>query len=168
MSQLANFNVLILDDNTDFHSVIRNAIYDIGVQNVRSCASISEAQQVMTDGFAPNLILMEINLEGVGGLNFMRQVRAGKMAVVADAPIIIMSEGLKPQTAFSACDVGFEHFLRKPFKADAVQKRVKAVMEKPILDRTAAIKIAVLLMRMKNAEGLTASHQLKQRLPEKQ
>jgi CheY-like chemotaxis protein len=131
MSQLANFNVLILDDNTDFHSVIRNAVYDIGVQNVRSCASISEAQQVMTDGFAPHLILMEINLEGVGGLNFMRQVRAGKMAVVADAPIIIMSEGLKPQTAFSACDVGFEHFLRKPFKADAVQKRVKAVIEKP-------------------------------------
>jgi DNA-binding response OmpR family regulator len=72
---------------------------------------------------------VEINLDGLAGLNLMRLIRSGKSSAQADALIIIMGETLNPDLAGRACDVGFEHFVRKPFSADAVQKRVRAILK---------------------------------------
>lgn len=131
MANLAKFNVLILDDNPEFHNVIESAVHNIGLKNVRASASVSQAQKMMLEGFLPDLIVMEINLDGFAGLNFIRQIRAGKSPANPDVLIVIMSKVLTPKTAFRACEIGFEHFLRKPFSADAVEKRVRAILKNP-------------------------------------
>ena len=131
MTERADFHVLIVDDTTDFIDAIRCAIGGIGLGEVRASASRAEAQKFLNDGFTPKLILVDINLDGLAGLNFMRLIRSGKSSAEADALIIIMGEALKPELAQRACDIGFEHFLRKPFSADAVQKRVRAILKNP-------------------------------------
>ncbi|MBT4750284.1 MAG: response regulator [Rhodospirillaceae bacterium] len=131
MSERSDFPVLIVDDDPDANDVIRSAVADIGLGEVRVSASRADAQKLLSDGFAPKLIFVEINLDGLAGLNFMRLIRSGKSSAEADALIIIMGEALNPELAGRACEVGFEHFVRKPFTADAVQKRVRAILKNP-------------------------------------
>lgn len=131
MSERSDFPVLIVDDNSEANDVIRSAVADIGLGEVRASASRADAQKLLSNGFAPKLIFVEINLDGLAGLNFMRLIRSGKSNAEADALIIIMGEALNPELAARACDVGFEHFVRKPFTADAIQKRVRAILKNP-------------------------------------
>ncbi len=124
-------SVLIIDGNSDFHDVVRQAVADIGLLDCRGCISFEEAQGALRSNPAFSMIIMEVNQGGSAPLNFMRQIRAGKTSVDKSVPIIIMTRALAPETAFSACEIGFEHFIRKPFNAGALQKRVTSVLQKP-------------------------------------
>ncbi len=131
MSKFSHIKVLILDKNRDFHGIISNAIAGIEVTNFKICASVDEAHGFLQDDWIPDLIIMEINLGGKAGLNFLVQLRSGQMAVNKNLPIIIMTQNLEPNTAFRACEIGFEHFIKKPFEEEALQKRVVSVLQNP-------------------------------------
>tara|TARA_B100000315_G_scaffold260922_1_gene327410 strand:+ start:14781 stop:15743 length:963 start_codon:yes stop_codon:yes gene_type:complete len=131
MTNSSNTNVLIIDENSDFHNVVRKAIDDLGLNKVSACASAEAALRAIDQGPAPDLIIMELNLGGAKGLNLMAQIRAGKTAAEINIPIIVMTRNLVPETAARACDIGFEHFVRKPFIKEALQKRVTSVLQNP-------------------------------------
>ena len=131
MNNSSNSSVLIIDGNSDFHDVVRHAVTDIGLPDCRACISFEEAQRALKSNPAISIIIMEVNQGGSAPLNFMRQIRAGKTSADKFVPIIIMTRALAPETAFSACEIGFEHFIRKPFNKEALQKRVTSVLQKP-------------------------------------
>mgnify|MGYP005647499543 FL=1 len=131
MSKFARIKVLILDKNPEFHDVVSKAVAGIQLTNLRCCASVEDALQLLNGEWLPDLIIMEIDMGGAVGLNFLSQIRAGKTPADENLPIVIMTRNIEPATAFRACEIGFEHFIRKPFDDEALQKRVVSVLEKP-------------------------------------
>jgi CheY-like chemotaxis protein len=66
--------------------------------------------------FRPDVILMDINLPGVGGLDAMRILRADPQT--AHIPIIAISANAVPRDVEKALAAGFFRYLTKPIKVN--------------------------------------------------
>jgi CheY-like chemotaxis protein len=126
MSDFSNLNIFVVDLKIEH----RDAVHGIGLTNVQEISSTDHAHHKMKIGSVPDLIIMEINMGGASGLNFMARIRAGNTPAHKNVPIIIMTRNLNPEMALRASEVGFEHFVRKPFTAESIQKRVTSVLQK--------------------------------------
>ena len=66
--------------------------------------------------YQPDLILMDINLPGISGLEAMRILRADP--VTAQIPVIAISANAVPRDIAKAMEAGFECYLTKPIKVN--------------------------------------------------
>jgi CheY-like chemotaxis protein len=66
--------------------------------------------------YRPDLILMDINLPGVGGLEAMRLLRADPST--AHIPILALSANAAPHDIAKGMEAGFFDYLTKPIKVE--------------------------------------------------
>jgi two-component system, cell cycle response regulator DivK len=99
--------LLIVEDrelNRDLLVQIFEATYDIEL------ASDGESAVEMASTGQPDLILMDIGLPGLSGLDAVRAMRARAVRV----PIIAVSSGVMPGDKERALDAGCDDFVSKP------------------------------------------------------
>jgi two-component system cell cycle response regulator DivK len=99
--------LLIVEDrelNRDLLVQIFEATYDIEV------ATDGEAAVDLALNGRPDLILMDIGLPGLSGLDAVRAIRAG----AASLPIIAVSSGVMPGDRERALAAGCDDFVAKP------------------------------------------------------
>jgi two-component system cell cycle response regulator DivK len=99
--------LLIVEDrelNRDLLVQIFEANYDIEL------AADGEAAVEMASTGRPDLILMDIGLPGLSGLDAVRTMRARAVSV----PIIAVSSGVMPGDKERALDAGCDDFVSKP------------------------------------------------------
>ena len=129
---LRTWRVLILDNDTGVHADVRKVLEELGVTETESCTSTQEAMSVLSR-FPANLIIMEIQIKGATGLNFLRMVRAGHSMIDPHLPIVVISRQLDFDLTQKACEAGIHNFIRKPLFADNLKKRLAATFEKQSL-----------------------------------
>jgi two-component system KDP operon response regulator KdpE len=69
----------------------------------------------------PDLILLDLGLPGLGGLDVIRRVRA----FLAAAPIIVVSAQGDEETKVTALDLGADDYVEKPFALPELLARVR-------------------------------------------
>ena len=80
-------------------------------------------RSVEQDGYMPNIILLDIMMPGVSGMDVARKLRD-----ISDDVVIIFITGEK-QYVFDAFDVRAFHFLVKPFSNEKLVSVIKAAKE---------------------------------------
>jgi DNA-binding response OmpR family regulator len=105
--------VLIIDDDLAIAQVVRAALEDEGYQVLHAAhqAAIGPALHA-----APDLILLDLNLQGVDGADLSRQLRADPAG--ARAAIVVLSA--QPGLASLVRDLPVDDYLRKPFDLDTL------------------------------------------------
>ena len=78
MSDFSNLNIFVVDLKIEH----RDAVHGIGLTNVQEISSTDHAHHKMKIGSVPDLIIMEINMGGASGLNFMARIRAGNTRLI--------------------------------------------------------------------------------------
>ncbi|HHL39075.1 MAG TPA: hybrid sensor histidine kinase/response regulator [Deltaproteobacteria bacterium] len=73
-----------------------------------------------------DLMLLDLKIPGVNGLELLRTLRAGKR----DIPVIIMTGHADTDSAIKALNLGAEGFFRKPFEVDELMETVQSSIEK--------------------------------------
>ncbi|MEO6171712.1 MAG: EAL domain-containing protein, partial [Arenimonas sp.] len=67
--------ILILDDETFMHKLLTHMLSGLGYRSVRACENGSEALDLLDAPFdAPNLILLDLNMPGMDGIEFIRKL----------------------------------------------------------------------------------------------
>jgi len=66
--------------------------------------------------YRPEIILMDINLPGMSGMEAMRMLHADPLT--AHIPIIALSANAVPRDIENALEAGFFNYLTKPIKVD--------------------------------------------------
>lgn len=84
----------------------------------------------LAGAFNPDLILVERTGPGLDGEAFTRGLRRSEFAC-RRAPVIMVSADAVASAIKGARDAGVHEFLRKPFTASDLTRRVEAVMLKP-------------------------------------
>jgi two-component system response regulator RegA len=113
--------VLIVDDDEAFRNRLCRALGDRNWE----AATAGNADQALT--FArdrsPDLVLVDLRMPGVGGLDLIPQLRAidSSMAI-----IVLTGYGSIP-TAISAMKRGADHYLSKPADADQIVAAYESV-----------------------------------------
>jgi two-component system, OmpR family, KDP operon response regulator KdpE len=112
-------HILVVDDEPQITRVLRTSLsaqgYDIRVAN-----SGEMAVEIMKD-WTPNLIITDLSMPSVDGVQLCRRVRA-----VSQIPIIVLSVREKEQQKVEALDAGADDYVTKPFGMNELLARVRA------------------------------------------
>jgi len=115
--------VLVVDDEQQITLVLRSGLtkhgYDVRV------AAEGEAALELFRLWTPNLVVTDISMPNMGGLELCRRLRA-----VSDVPIIVLSVKGEEATKIEALDAGADDYVTKPFGMGELLARVRAALRR--------------------------------------
>ena len=115
---------LIIDDSSVMRKVIERALHQAGLElsEVLQAANGEEALQTLRTAGPLSLILSDINMPVMDGLQFLEQRRKENLA--PGVPVVmITTEGSEP-FVLRAIAAGAQGYICKPFTAEQVKARV--------------------------------------------
>lgn len=115
-------SILIVDDERTFSDVVAVILEGQGY-HVQQASHANQALGLM-DQVRPDLILTDLMMPEIDGLNFIRQVR--ERPNWADIPVVMVSAHDRPEIQESARQAGAVGFMAKPFSARELRDTVGA------------------------------------------
>jgi DNA-binding response OmpR family regulator len=115
--------ILIVEDDYDTAEVMDALLRDVGFQTA-IVENGSEALAAITRS-APDLVLLDLNLPDMHGMDILRQVRTH-----SHLPMIVVSGFGKDRDRILALEQGADDYMTKPFSADELVARVKALLRR--------------------------------------
>lgn len=116
--------ILLVDDEPDFCSALHDILEAAGY-DVHQAATAREALALL-DRLQPDLILSDVMMPGMDGLDFLRQVRARPQASRIKA-VVVSAKGM-PEDIEAARRAGADGYLVKPFSARELRDAVESFL----------------------------------------
>jgi len=118
--------ILVVDDDAPIRRTFQEHLSEAGYE-VRTAADAEEALGILED-FDPALVVTDIRMPGMSGLELLRRIKA---ASDADVAVITAYEEMK--TAMEAMQAGAYDYLVKPLDLAAIEHLVKRCLRDRIL-----------------------------------
>ncbi|MGD0757307.1 MAG: response regulator transcription factor [Candidatus Sulfotelmatobacter sp.] len=116
-------NILVVDDEPQITRVLKTTLSSQGY-GVRTASDGDEAIQMMRD-WAPDLVITDLRMPNLGGLELCRQIRAKSRI-----PIIVLSVKGEERIKVEALDAGADDYVTKPFGVRELLARVRAALRR--------------------------------------
>ena len=124
----ANFNhtVLYIEDNPANLSLME-MIFE-RLENVRMIsAHTAELGLELAEQERPDLILMDINLPGMSGVEALKQIQSSE--TLRSTPVIAVSANAMKHDIENALQAGFKSYITKPFEVTEIIDAVSAQLD---------------------------------------
>src|SRR5579862_2256675 len=121
--------VLVVDDEENIRLVLRTLLRKHGYEV--EIAESGEAALAMVDTFGPDVILTDVKMPKMGGLDLLATLKTKQIA----ATVIVMSAYGNVDLALEAMKAGAYDYVGKPFKPDEVVLALKKAEERESLRR---------------------------------
>ena len=116
-------NILVVDDEAQIRRVLRSTLSTHGYV-ITEAKTGEEALEWMRKE-KPDLILLDVNMPGMGGIETCREIRRG-----SDAPIIMLTVRDAERDKVAALDAGADDYVVKPFGIEEVLARIRAALRR--------------------------------------
>lgn len=113
-------NILIVEDDFEISEILRFYLEKEGKYAVKLAKSAEESLFILKD-FEFDLILMDVQLPGVDGINFTKELRKK-----INCPIIFISCLEDENTIINAMNSGGDDYLVKPFNCNILLAKIDA------------------------------------------
>ncbi len=120
---MSGSRVLIVDDEPQIRRIMRTTLAGAGYQ-VEDAKTGEEALAKVRE-FRPDLVLLDINMPGMGGLAACREIRAD-----ANVAIIMLTVRNAERDKVEALDAGADDFVTKPFSTPELLARIRAALRR--------------------------------------
>ena len=120
---MTNARILVIDDEPQIRRVMRVTLTAQGYV-VTDARSGEEALEKMRQD-RPDLILLDMNMPGMGGLETCRIIRA-----TSDVAIIMLTVRNSEADKVHALDAGADDYITKPFNTNELLARVRAALRR--------------------------------------
>ncbi|OIQ20351.1 response regulator [Lacinutrix sp. MedPE-SW] len=87
------------------------------------------------ESFNPDLVIVDINMPGISGLEVVRHIRVTKKA---QTPIMVLSGDTKDETITEGFELGINDYMKKPLSLNEISARVKRLIGAPEVKTTVA------------------------------
>ena len=111
--------ILVVDDETQITRVLKTALNSQGYE-VKTASDGESALNLACD-WIPDLIVTDLSMPGMTGIELCRLVRER-----SQAPIIVLSVRGEEKTKIEALDAGADDYVTKPFSVNELLARVRA------------------------------------------
>ncbi len=115
--------VLVVDDEPMVREVVTAYLEQDGYV-VQSAATGTEALDVLRAG-PPDLVVLDVMLPGVDGLEILRRLRAA-----ADVPVILLTARTEETDRVVGLELGADDYVVKPFSPRELTARVRSVLRR--------------------------------------
>jgi two-component system cell cycle response regulator DivK len=118
--------VLIVEDNDKNMKLARDVLQAKGYQTLE--AITGEDGVKLARERKPDLVLMDIQLPGINGIEAFRQIRGD--ANTSRIPVVALTASVTPTDRTAIAAAGFDAFLSKPINLKEFLDTVKRMVEK--------------------------------------
>jgi CheY-like chemotaxis protein len=116
--------VLVVEDDPDIRQLVELRLRGLG-HRVVSAASGAEALEVIADRGAPEVIVLDVAMPGMTGLEVLRTLRTDPEH--ADLPAIFLSARVRPEDIAAGEELG-AIYLTKPFVVSALAGAIEKAL----------------------------------------
>jgi two-component system KDP operon response regulator KdpE len=128
--------ILIVDDEPQLRRIMRTALTSAGYEV--DDAKTGEESLLKLREFHPDLVLLDMNMPGMGGLAACREIRA-----TADIGIIMLTVRNAEADKVQALDAGADDFVSKPFSTPELMARIRAALRRVPSGQSSAAQLRV-------------------------
>jgi two-component system KDP operon response regulator KdpE len=115
--------ILVVDDEPQIRRVLRTTLASRGYI-IAEATSGEEAVEAMS-GERPDLILLDVNMPGIGGFAACREIREQ-----SDVPIVMLTVRNTERDKVHALDAGADDYVVKPFGIEELLARIRAALRR--------------------------------------
>lgn len=122
--------VLLVDDNIHMRDLLRRLLGSLGIRDIDE-ATNGQAGMGMLRACKYDLILTDLEMQPMDGLEFTSQVRTSKESPNPQVPIIMVSGHTEIHRVQAARDSGITEFIVKPITTRDLFARITDISERP-------------------------------------
>ena len=115
--------ILVVDDEPQIRRVLRSTLTSQGY--VITDAKTGEEALESVRKNKPDLVLLDVNMPGMGGIEACREIRRS-----SDAPIIMLTVRNAERDKVLALDAGADDYVVKPFGIEELLARIRAALRR--------------------------------------
>jgi two-component system, OmpR family, phosphate regulon response regulator PhoB len=127
VSDLASFRVLVVDDDQRVRTVVCWQLEADGYAVTEAADGAAALAQIERD--RPDLVVLDLSLPGVGGLDVLRRVREAD-GTGTPLPVIVLSGRSGETDRIIGLDLGADDYLVKPFSPGELAARVRSLLRR--------------------------------------
>ncbi len=139
--------VLVIEDDEDIAQALQRSLRMEGYE-VRAAPDGPSALE-HGRAFAPDLVILDLGLPGIDGLEVARELRADD-----DVPILILTARDALESRVEGLDAGADDYLVKPFERQELLARMRALLRRRPPRGSAPLRVADLLLNVDTHEVL--------------
>ena len=115
--------LLLIEDDLGIRTSLTRALTERGHVVISEPAGMSGLQRVLDE--PPDLVVLDLGLPDVDGLQLLRMLRP-----VSSVPVIVATARDDDAATVAALDAGADDYVVKPFSADQLDARIRAVLRR--------------------------------------
>jgi two-component system KDP operon response regulator KdpE len=115
--------ILVVDDEPQIRRVMRSTLSIHGYVIIEASNGEDAIESVRKH--RPDLVLLDVNMPGIGGLEACREIRRA-----SDAPIIMLTVRNAERDKVAALDAGADDYVVKPFGIEELLARIRAALRR--------------------------------------
>lgn len=125
---MSEVRTLIVDDSSVMRKIVERALRQAGLDSlvVLEAGSGTEGLAALKANKV-DLILSDINMPLMDGLEFLRQIRSQNLA--PGVPVVMITTESSEEHVKQAIQAGAQGYIRKPFTAEQVKERVLPLLD---------------------------------------
>ena len=146
--------ILVVDDNAQIVDILSQYIKKEGWPML--AAKTGEEALALFDAAEPSLILLDIMLPGLDGLEVCRRIRR-----VSSVPILMITAKDEDADRILGLDIGADDYIVKPFSPGEVMARIRAVLRRiPAAAEKEMLVIGELSIHLPSLSATLSGHKL--------
>jgi len=115
--------ILVVDDDPKLLRLVRRELQAEGYQVITASDGETGLQAIVDE--EPALVLLDIMMPGIDGLEVCRRVRR-----FSEVPIVMLTAKGQPDDVVSGLQAGSDDYVTKPFSTNELVVRVKAALRR--------------------------------------
>jgi len=116
--------ILVVDDESAIRRALRPPLIELGFQVVEASRGEEAIQQLRAA--AVDVVLLDMNMPGIGGMETLRRIRA----LAPRLPILMLTVRDQEEDKVAALDLGADDYVTKPFSTRELIARIRTAVRR--------------------------------------
>jgi two-component system chemotaxis response regulator CheY len=129
-AKMGRIKVLIVDDEYYTRKVVRTLLLAMGCTKIHEASDGASGLEAIR-ALGPDIVLLDWEMPGIDGAEFVRRVRSPATFPFPHVPIIMLTGHGERSRVLEAVRLGVHEFLLKPVSSSSLQARMLSVLNKP-------------------------------------
>jgi len=124
MPSASKIKAIVVDDQLTMRTLVRSALQQIGIVDVREFPNPQEALEALKVQ-AAHIIFSDFNMPGMDGLEFLRTVRGDP--VLKSTGFVLLTGRADADLVKRAVQFGVNNYLAKPFTVAVLKQKLEQI-----------------------------------------
>ena len=121
--------IVVVEDEKIMSTFILASLRRLGILDLFAFENGAQALRELPK-VRPDLILTDVHMQPVGGIELVRQLRASPNNQICNIPVIFLSADSTSSTVAEALPLGVAGYIVKPPNLDALAKKIELALNK--------------------------------------